>query len=119
MESFHELLVTLVRLISTIAVIILIFLFVVRPLLDYLIASREIEHRKRLNEEMPEDEPPPVDLEMGRGGGEAAGSRADDLPVQRPGGGLSDKEKLSRLAASDPEKAGDLVRQWVNNDSSR
>ena len=116
MESFHELLVTLARLICTVVVIVLFFLFIVRPLLDYFIMSREIERRKRDLEEMPEEEGLPLDFRPSRGGGEE-GAKAPPSPSPRSG--LSEQEKLSRLAASDPEKAGELVKQWVNSDSSR
>ena len=122
MESTYELLLTLARLFSTIVVIVLFFLYIVRPLLDYLIANREIERSKRLYEEIPDDLAPPVEMGVVRGrgdGAEEADAMTDDHPAPRPGGRLTDQDKLSRLAASDPDKAGELVKQWVNNDSAR
>ena len=121
MESSHELLVTLVRLISSMGVVVLFFLFIVRPLLNYFIVKREIAHQKRVSEEAIESEDPPVVArEEGSVGVADAMEAADDLPsgaVSRRR--LSDLDTLNRLAASDPEKAGELVKQWVNTGKKR
>lgn len=121
METFHELLVTLARLLSTVVVIILFFMFIVRPLLDYFITSREIEQRKKLHDDFgDEDDGPPLDLSVGRadaGGGDNSPAEEFTVPQSKPK--ASDMEALSRLAASDPDKASDLVKQWVNSDSPR
>ncbi len=118
MENYHDLLVTVVRLFSTVVVIVLFFMFIVRPLLDYFIASREIKHHKHLREELLVDEEEiniPVDLPVGR----EVNTPEEELPPPKKRIKDADMETLTRLAASDPDKASDLVKQWVNSDSSR
>jgi flagellar biosynthesis/type III secretory pathway M-ring protein FliF/YscJ len=118
MESYHELLVTLARLLSSVVVIVLFFMFIVRPLLDYFIVNREIEQRKRLHEELLEDVPP-VDLPKFRDVVDGGSAPIGDIPEPQARAKGSDMETLTRLASSDPDKASDLVKQWVNSDSSR
>ena len=111
MESLLKFLEPLAQLISTAVVIVLFFLFIVRPLLKYLIVNHEIEHRKKLNEEMLA-----VDSLLDPANddsGEEEKLAANTIGQSR---GASEKETLNRLAASDPDKAGDLVRKWVNSD---
>lgn len=113
MENLHEILVALVRLTSTITVIVLFFLFVVRPLLNYFIVNHEIEHCKKLNEELlPGDFPAEEAVE-----GDHEDKVATVAPEPRHDGKLSDQQDtLQRLATGDPDRAGELVKQWVNRD---
>ncbi len=115
MESLLRFLEPLTRLISTAALIVLFFLFIVRPLLKYLIVNREIEHRKKLIEERySADSPPPyggTDDNNGIGDEEKI---AADTVGQRTR--TSDKDALNRLASGDPDKAGELVKKWVNSE---
>ena len=114
MESLLELLEPLTRLICTAVAIVLFFLFVVQPLLKYLIVNREIERRKKQNEEM-------LTVNSLHDGGSDDDSGEKEIPAAGAvGQGLraseSEKDTLDRLAASDPDKAGNLVKKWVNND---
>lgn len=110
MEDLLALLAPLVRLISTLVGVILFFLYLVRPLLNYLLANHEIERQKKenaaileafLNDEA-EDHPP----------GDQTGLPGDQPQGRKPPG----KETMTRLASSDPEKAGDLVKKWIHSD---
>ena len=110
MESLVEFLEPLARLISTAMVIVLFFLFIVRPLLKYLIVNREIEHLKKLNEEMlAVDSLDPANDDSGEEEKLAGHTVGQSQRV-------TEKEALNRLATSDPDKASDLVRKWVNSD---
>jgi|GEM_PF-5541629 len=110
MDNLLALLVPLVRLISTLIGVILFFLYLVRPLLNYLLANHEIERQKKenaaileafLNNEA-ENHPP----------GSQDGLPGDQSRGKKPPG----KETMARLASSDPEKAGDLVKKWIHSD---
>lgn len=111
MDSLLEFLEPLLWLISTVVAIVLFFLFVVRPLLNYLVVNYEIERHKKRNEEMMD-----VDLVSGREGNfqAAAEKKADGEPLHSPK--ASEKDAIGRLAASDPEKAGELVKKWIHNE---
>lgn len=120
MESTIILLGSLTRLLCTLGVIILFFLFVVRPLFNYLVVNREIEQRKRESKALTEDEP----VEFS--GEDSAASAIDNAPrgldddeealAPARGQGLSDREALGRLAGSTPDKAGDLIKKWVHSE---
>lgn len=106
MENFVDLLVSLAQLSITIIILALLFIFVVRPLLKHLSVNHEIEHRKRPGDALQNVEPDP----------DLLASHHDDIifgdTVHRPRS--SKKEMLDRLAASDPEKAGNLIKKWLN-----
>jgi flagellar biosynthesis/type III secretory pathway M-ring protein FliF/YscJ len=108
MESFLEFFEPLTRLLSTVIGIILFFIFVVRPLLNYLMLNHEIEHLKKRQAEM-------MTAEFA---GESAEGHDDEIAAEEyvPGRRASTQDALGRLAASDPEKAGELVKKWINND---
>ena len=110
MEDLLAFLEPLIRLISTVVGIILFFLYLVRPLLNYLLANHEIERQKRQNAEIleaflsdeAENRPP-----------EGQDSLPEDHPQQKKSPG---KETMNRLASSDPDKAGDLVKKWIHSE---
>ncbi len=110
MESLLDLLAPLARLISIIVIIVLFFMCIVRPLLKYLSVNHAIEHRKRHDKGISIVAPAPgPDLIME--------SHHDDVALgdNDHGPRLSKKDMLNRLAASDPEKAGNLVKKWLND----
>ena len=112
MESVLEVLEPLTRLICTAIVIVLFFLFIVQPLLKYFIVNREIEHHKKLNERMV-----PADSELDESAGDDGVGQEimaeDTVGFEKRS---SERETLNRLATSDPDKAGELVKKWVNSD---
>jgi len=112
MESSLEFLEPLTRLISTVVVIVLFFLFIVRPLLNYLFVNYQIEHRKKRNEEMMGADFA-SDLEESHHDEE--GKKIQDGETSQ-GARASGKDAIGRLAASDPGKAGELVKKWLNSD---
>ena len=109
MESLLDFLVPLIRLLSTIVVVGLFFLFMVRPLLNYFFVNYEIEHRKRQAAAMMEAELANDSEESPPDGAELSTEETDSLQNPR----ASVKGEIERLAASDPERAGELVKQWI------
>jgi flagellar M-ring protein FliF len=85
----------------------LFLLFVVRPFFAYLFShdriknEKTIEEAKRKMDEIDQtldgDDTVPFDSDFSRGN-------------------LSDADKMGKLAQSDPEKAGDLVKEWLKKD---
>lgn len=112
MESLLEFLEPLTRLISTIVVIALFFLFVVRPLLNYLLVNDEIERRKKLNEEMMTTDFASTTEESHHHEDEKKIVEPETFHSARP----SEKDAIDRLAASDPERAGELVKKWIHSE---
>lgn len=116
MDNLFHLLVPLIRLVSSIAVVILFFLFVVRPLINYFITNREIEHRKRIYDDgTTERNESQGEFVRRRNGTEEDETEPAEEVIQSRDKKLSDLETLNRLSASDPEKASDLVKKWVND----
>ena len=115
MESLFGLMVPLIRLVSSIVVIVLFFFFIVRPFFNYLIVNREIEHRKKLNPDAQSDNYFPVDSMENLEGTEDRNTVLGEDFVRGRDGKLSDLETLNRLSVSDPDKASDLVKKWVND----
>ncbi|MDD5758398.1 MAG: hypothetical protein PHI06_04880 [Desulfobulbaceae bacterium] len=112
MESLLDFLEPLTWLLCTVALIILFFLFVARPLLHYLFAHFEIRQRKRRMEAIIEAHPSSLTGENQAASEEE--KRVEDDPVPRQKTGVNDE--LARLAASDPAKAGELVKKWASSD---
>lgn len=112
MESLLELLESLTQLISTVVVIVLFFLFVVCPFLKYLFVNYEIESRKKHNEER-------LAGDLTNGLGEIHKDVQEIKIAERKtfqSTRVSEKDAIGRLAASDPEKAGELVKKWINSE---
>jgi len=112
MESLFEFLEPLTRLISTAVVIVLFFLFIVHPLLNYLFVNHQIEHRKKRNEEVMGTDFA-TDLEESHRDEEGKGVDEGETFLSAR---ASEKDAIGRLATSDPEKAGELVKKWLNSD---
>ena len=111
MESLLEFLEPLTRLISTIVVIVLFFLCIVRPLLNYLFVSYDIERRKEcIAESMAAASADELE------GSPVGEERQGDESVTFGNARASEKDTISRLAASDPAKASEMVKKWVHSD---
>lgn len=112
MENLLEFLEPLIRLISTVVVVVLFFLFIVRPLLNYLFVNYDIERRKKRLEESMEagsaDDLEGSDL----AGEEREGEESAGFRTAR----ASERDAIDRLAASDPAKASEMVKKWVHSD---
>ncbi len=91
---------------------LLFFIFVVRPFFAYLFNYERFKHAKeaksvkkktkeyeRILDEVFDDGDDTV----------ALGPQSEEK-------GLSDTEKMGKLAESDPDKAGDLVKQWLRKE---
>lgn len=109
MEGLLEILVPLVRLLSSSVLVVLFFMFVVRPLFNYFIVNSEIEHHKKLIEEF--DVPSAASSVIN-----STPDAMDEDLTQPKDEGI---DALNRMAASNSDKAVDLVKQWVNSDSKR
>ncbi|MFZ5775389.1 MAG: hypothetical protein ACOY3Z_07905 [Thermodesulfobacteriota bacterium] len=44
---------------------------------------------------------------------------AADDDLRLPPRGMTDQERISRLAQSDPERAKDLIRQWLRDEENK
>lgn len=115
MEGLVELFVPIMQLFSTAVLVILFFMFIVRPLLNYFIVNREIEQRKKINEGLIQESAAAINASSEL-------SEKSILPPEENGtrntsGG--EQQVLNSLASDDTGKAVDLVKQWVNTDSSR
>jgi len=108
MENFFDLLTLLAQLIISLAIIALLLMGLVRPLFKYLAANQEIKHHKRHGDSMPIADSVPDVYETPH----------DDRTSVDTGHSTrsSKKELLDRLAASDPEKAGNLIKKWLNEE---
>ncbi|MFH1218124.1 MAG: flagellar basal-body MS-ring/collar protein FliF [Pseudomonadota bacterium] len=88
---------------ATLLLVALAFLlFVVRPFLR-LLGNQQLASQRKL-------EPSAQTGGLVEGGGEDA----EDLTLQPRA--MSDKEKIYKLAQSDPERAADLVRRWLREE---
>lgn len=114
MESFVNLFAPLIHLLITVAVIIIIFMFLVKPFFNYLIINRQIEQRKKVNLEIHEAK-------------KAAQKKYDDDEnvvnavtdyEKKSIFKTKDQETISKLAESNPDKAGELVKKWLHTDES-
>jgi flagellar M-ring protein FliF len=88
--------------IITLLVALLVILFVVKPFFKILAAKQVQPHRFATT--------------TGRGGQQivAAGEEEDLTLAPR---GLTDQERIFRLAQSDPDRAADLVRRWLREEA--
>ncbi len=103
----------------TIGVVVFLFLFfVVRPYLNLLakkkktdaLAAVEKARRKRELHDYPEILP-----EQDKSEKSEQSIRMDEQPHPNPSA-MAAQEKISKLAESNPERAGDLVKEWLKND---
>lgn len=92
--------------------LILFLFFVVRPFFSYLFnwdrinAVRSLREARKEMKMAQQTDAAPDDL----------GAAADDQPVEPLPGNRDEQQLMSRLAGSDPEKAGGLVKQWLRKD---
>ncbi len=131
-DQLLRLLEPLLRLMIYGTMVCIVFAFLVRPLFQYLLLNKEIEAKKRLaaearaleearNKAMDSTDDDIDDIDdltdiaddpvIGSAGA-APQDAAMDTASQTAAPGK--QEMLSRLAESDPEKAGQLVKNWVN-----
>lgn len=91
---------------------ILFFLFVVRPFFAYLFSLDKIKIEKVADAKKKTEA---IDKYLKEGfddDGDETVPVNKDIAIAA----LSDSEKMSKLAESDPEKAGDLVKQWLKKE---
>jgi len=93
--------------------LILFLFFVVRPFFSYLFNWDRINALKILQEAEKKTE---IDRKSDAAGPEQGGAEDDEaagspLPDRR-----DEQQLMSKLAKSDPEKAGSLVKQWLRKD---
>ena len=101
MESSLSFLVAFGPLLIVLVILALVLLFVVRPLV------RLAGDRAGLERRMAERKKPLSKAEVDALAEELEASLARGKPT------LSDQERITRLAQSDPEKAKELVRRWL------
>jgi len=95
--------------------LVLFLFFVVRPFFTYLFNWNRINALRTLQEAHKKKEmtrQPDTD-------GDEQGAAEDEEPAEFLHPGTGDEQQLmGRLAESDPEKAGTLVKQWLRKDQS-
>jgi flagellar biosynthesis/type III secretory pathway M-ring protein FliF/YscJ len=100
MDSFISHLEPVFRQFINLALLVIVMAFLVKPLLHYFAVNREIEHKKRLVKELQDSRGILDDDELGDDENET----------------LSDQEKLQRMAAESPERAGNAVKKMLHDD---
>ena len=86
-------------------VAVLVLLFVIKPFLKIL-ATKQLETRTGGTMVRPGAHGPAL--------GGVEGGEEEDLSLAPRG--LSDQERIYRLAQSDPDRAADLVRRWLREE---
>ncbi len=80
-----------------------VLLFLVRPVLRFLTTSRPVGRPMRIMSEAP----------AGAGGGPAVNAYEDVGFAPKE---MSDRERMYKLAQSDPDRAADLVKRWLREE---
>lgn len=101
LEKWHALIENLAVPIALLLVALAFLLFVVRPFLRLLSKQQQEAQRK-------------AELAAQAGLLETRGEDGEDLTFQPLG--MTDKERIYKLAQSDPERAADLVRRWLREE---
>ncbi len=95
-EKWQELLERLAQPISYLIFAICLLLFVVKPFFR-LLSNKQIEEQRRaMIAQVSEEE-----------------AKVEEDELTLPSMGMSDKDKIYKLAQSDPDRAADLVRRWL------
>ena len=95
-------------------VLLMLFLFfVVRPFFSYLFSWNRINAIKTL-QEIEQEKEAQEEAEAAL----AEPEEDDDSFVPPPPGSQEEQQMMSKLAKSNPEKAGTLVKQWLQKDQS-
>lgn len=105
LQNWRELAEGLVKPLMYLVIALAVLLLVVRPFLR-LLATKQLEGRRR----------PPAAMGMAEavGGGGGMPGTEEDLSLSPRG--LTDQERIYRLAQSDPDRAADLVRRWLREE---
>ena len=91
-------------------VAVLVLLFVVKPFLRILAPKQFDAHQGEPNF-LSDGQVPAV------GGFASGGGREEEEDFTLSPRGLTDQERISRLAQSDPDRAADLVRRWLREEA--
>ncbi len=95
-EKWQELLERLAQPIGYLIFAICLLLFVVRPFFRLLSNKQIEEQRQAMMAQVSEEE-----------------AKVEEDELSLPTMGMTDKEKIYKLAQSDPDRAADLVRRWL------
>ncbi|MBU0909411.1 MAG: hypothetical protein KKA54_00925 [Proteobacteria bacterium] len=95
--------------------LILFLFFVVRPFFSYLFNWNRINALKTLQEARNEKE---IDRKPDAAWGEQVGAEDDESFDPPSPESRNEQLLMSKLAESDPEKAGSLVKQWLRKDQN-
>ncbi|MDA8161175.1 MAG: hypothetical protein M0T76_10710 [Desulfobacteraceae bacterium] len=120
MEGLSTFLGLITRLLCSLAGVVLFFLFVVRPLLHYLLVNRQIEQQKRraereANAMLNEEPAAPASTGVAKSKGHGADLDSTTQPPERRPGNET-RETLARLAGSSPDKAEELIKKWARSE---
>lgn len=95
MTDWHDILGALTLPAGLLLALLLLIFLILRPFLRWLSSSRPVPKKNK---------------------GEAGVDELDQMIAELKKFKLTDKEKMRRLAASDPEKAKTLIRAWLRED---
>ncbi len=107
MDTLLQIMDILARPLMTFVVFLLVIFLVIRPAM-HLLADLLVNRRRKTDDEE-------EDLEIVK---EAAGEEELLELLRRAGPGLTDRDRIERLAKSDPDKAKQLVQAWIRDHSS-
>ncbi len=95
----------------TIVLVLFFFLFfVVRPFFAQLFSKERLDALAKAEERRRQ-------LELKRKiGGEGPPVKQDETTPEAKTEATTEQDKIARLAESNPERAGDLVKQWLKRD---
>lgn len=102
LEKWRELAEWLAMPVITLLIVLLVILFVVKPFFKLLAAKQVESHKLAVTTDR-----------LGHPIAAAAGEEELSLSPR----GLTDQERIYRLAQSDPDRAADLVRRWLREEA--
>ncbi len=100
-SKWQQLVIRLAQPIMYLILAVCFILFAARPFFR-LLSNKQLEEEKQAML---------AASRLSTAGGQNGGEKEEDLTL--PSKGMSDKEKIYKLAQSDPDRAADLVRRWL------
>ncbi len=100
-NKWQQLVIRLAQPIMYLILAVCFILFAARPFFR-LLSNKQLEEQKQAML---------AASRLSTAGGPEGGEKEEDLTL--PSKGMSDKEKIYKLAQSDPDRAADLVRRWL------
>ncbi len=95
----------------------MIFFWIIRPFIRFLLTDHQLNKEKKLQEQtLKINSTTDSDVDFPEETIENS-SLNQHQEHNRSEKKMTDHEKLSKLAQSDPDKAGKLIQRWINSDN--